>query len=175
MEHLLSAGSCAGCQGHSCGPNTVTTSTRMELQVQGRRWMSKPGAIGSMMELHRQVWEPGRGLRRRNQGGFLEEVMLKLRPEGWAGHVPGRPLYWGQQRQVQRPQMGGSSKECSSVKAKCDTPQGRGGHRASSHRPRTQAESFKEAQAPLTPNSTETSPCLPLSRINTRGPGIRKM
>ena len=40
----------------------------------------------AVIEMHRQMCEPGRGLRkRRNQGDFLEEVMLKLRPEGWAG------------------------------------------------------------------------------------------
>lgn len=42
------------------------------------------------MEMHRQICEPGRGLRkRRNQGDFLEEVMLKLRPEGCTGHSSG--------------------------------------------------------------------------------------
>ena len=44
----------------------------------------------AVIEMHRQMCEPGRGLRkRRNQGDFLEEVMLKLRPEGCAGHSSG--------------------------------------------------------------------------------------
>ena len=44
----------------------------------------------AVIEMHRQMCEPGRGLRKRtNQRDLLEEVMLKLRPEGCTGHSSG--------------------------------------------------------------------------------------
>lgn len=58
----------------------------------------------------------GCGSREEIRGDFLEEVMLKLRPEGRAGgrqarpegrHMPGRLLWWGQQGKCTGPQLGG--------------------------------------------------------------------
>ena len=65
----------------------------------------RPGVIEAVIVMYTQMCEPGRGLRkRRNQGDFLEEVMLKLRLEGCTGHTS------GVNKDMQRSQVGRGSK-----------------------------------------------------------------